>query len=529
MGSVQVGGMEDDFLFAADGSLKGEPSPALENPSPLTAPWRLLVVDDDPEVHSVTRYALRKVRFRDRGLELLYAFSAAEARDVLAREADIALVLLDVVMETDDAGLRLVHAIRDELGNNAVRIILRTGQPGQAPEERVIVDYDVNDYKAKTELTAQKLYTTVIAALRAYDDIMAIEANRRALRRMIALDDRLRPDMGLEAYAQTMLEQTGSILGTQVDGLVCAVVPDADGSLDAPRYRLLAASGAYAGTALPLPGTPLLDTLAMMEAGGQTWVEGRRACLHLPGADGTLFLTLLECDRRLEGPDADILGVLAAKLATGMANIVLYERLRRANADLRGITQTLESRVAERTRELIEANAKLLKLASIDSLTGVMNRRRFMEVAEVERERACRHRRPLSLLLIDLDRFKLINDNYGHHAGDRVICHAVDRIAETLRTADSLARYGGEELVVLLPETGLEAAGRVAERVRAVIDSTPILHEGHAIPLTISIGAAEWQGESENLVALLDRADRALYCAKQSGRNRVELAGEQMA
>ncbi|MDG5495842.1 diguanylate cyclase [Niveispirillum sp. BGYR6] len=517
-------GVEDDFLFAEDGSLRA-PTPAAASPvSTVLAPWRVLIVDDDEEVHSVTRYALRKVNFRNRPLELISAFSAAQALTILKAQPDMALVLLDVVMETDDAGLRLVRAIRDDLGNHTVRLILRTGQPGQAPEERVIVDYDVNDYKAKTELTAQKLFTTVIAALRAFDDIVAIETNRHGLRRMIALDDRLRPDMGLEAYAQTVLEQTGAILGTMVDGLVCAVETDGNDSADAPRYRPVAASGNWAGEALPLPGHPLHQALAALETSRQTGAAGQRAGLYLPGPDGSLFLTLLDCGRPLGPLDCDLLGVLAAKVAAGLANIVLYEKLRRVNADLRSMTQTLESRVTERTHELMEANAKLERLASIDSLTGIMNRRCFMEHALRECERAGRYHRQLSLLLIDLDRFKLVNDNHGHAAGDTVIRQAVERAAGVLRTNDCIARYGGEELVVLLPETGLEMAQRVAERVRQAIGATPIPHENVAIPLTASIGVAEWCGEAESLDQLLDRADQALYAAKQGGRDRVELA-----
>jgi diguanylate cyclase (GGDEF)-like protein len=526
---VSVDGLDDDFLFAEDGTLRA-PSPVASSPVLSSLPpWRVLIVDDDEEVHSVTRYALRKVCFRDRPLELTSAYSAAEALRVLADQPDMALVLMDVVMETDDAGLRLVRAIREDLGNRSVRLILRTGQPGQAPEERVIVDYDVNDYKAKTELTAQKLFTTVIAALRAFDDITTIETNRRGLRRMIALDDRLRPDMGLEAYAQTVLEQTGPILGTEIDGLVCAVEAGAQDDSDAPRYRPVAASGAWAGEMLPLPGTPLHQALAELEATRQTGADGNRAALYLPGPDGSLFLALLEGRRTLGPLDCDLLGVLAAKVAAGLANIVLYERLRRVNADLRGMTQTLESRVVERTRELSEANEKLEKLASIDSLTGILNRRCFMEMAQMERERAGRYHRQLSVLLIDLDRFKSVNDNHGHAAGDTVIRQAVERAASALRTNDCIARYGGEELVVLLPEAGLDMAARVAERIRRAIGSTPIPHENVDIPLTVSIGVAQWGGEPESLDQLLDRADQALYAAKQGGRDRVELAGVAVA
>nr|MBP6600126.1 response regulator [Giesbergeria sp.] len=155
--------------------LKLKPANPLASATPQLRDWRVLVVDDDVEVHAVTRLILGKMRYKGRGIELLSAHSGIEARQVMTSQSDIAVVLLDVVMETDDAGLRLVSVIRQELGNTATRIILRTGQPGQAPEEQVIVDYDINDYKAKSELTAQKLFTTVVAALRSYETIVALE------------------------------------------------------------------------------------------------------------------------------------------------------------------------------------------------------------------------------------------------------------------------------------------------------------------------------------------------------------------
>nr|WP_245986402.1 DUF3369 domain-containing protein [Azospirillum thermophilum] len=147
--------------------------------------WKMLIVDDEPEVHAITKLVLADFVYKGRPAHFISAFSAAEARRVLASETDIAIILLDVVMETDDAGLQLVHHIREELKNRHVRIILRTGQPGQAPERAVILDYDINDYKAKTQLTAQQLFTTTVAALRSYEDITTIEANRRGLEKII--------------------------------------------------------------------------------------------------------------------------------------------------------------------------------------------------------------------------------------------------------------------------------------------------------------------------------------------------------
>ena len=134
-------------------------------------PWKILIIDDEKDVHAATRLAIKDIRYKDRKLELYSAYSGAEGYEKMCEHPDMALVLLDVVMETDDAGLMLVSRIRNELKNNTSRIVLRTGQPGQAPEQQVILEYDINDYKTKTELTVQKLFTTVISSLRAYENL----------------------------------------------------------------------------------------------------------------------------------------------------------------------------------------------------------------------------------------------------------------------------------------------------------------------------------------------------------------------
>lgn len=147
--------------------------------------WKVLVVDDEPDIRSLTRLNLKNFRFANRELEILEAASAAEAKALLVEHSDIAVALIDVVMETDDAGLKLVEYIRNELGNALLRIVIRTGQPGIAPERYVIEHYDIDDYKDKTELTAQRLYTTVRTAVKSYRDLKIIEMNRRGLARVL--------------------------------------------------------------------------------------------------------------------------------------------------------------------------------------------------------------------------------------------------------------------------------------------------------------------------------------------------------
>jgi len=136
--------------------------------------WKILIVDDEEDIHHVTRIALKGFTFRGKPVVFYDAYSAAEAEKILKKHPDIALILLDVVMETTNAGLDLVKIIRDKLGNKVTQIIIRTGQPGQAPERDVIVSYEINDYKTKTELTSLKLFTVALASLRAYEAVQQI-------------------------------------------------------------------------------------------------------------------------------------------------------------------------------------------------------------------------------------------------------------------------------------------------------------------------------------------------------------------
>ncbi|MCF2856115.1 ATP-binding protein [Pseudoalteromonas sp. SMS1] len=135
------------------------------------APWTVLLVDDEPEIHQVTKMALSRFTYEDRTLEFLHAYSKREALEIMRSNDEISVILLDVIMETDTAGLDCVREIRHVLKNKAVRIILRTGQPSTIPEHEVMLKYDINDYKNKVDLTKSRLYIVMTSALRAYQDI----------------------------------------------------------------------------------------------------------------------------------------------------------------------------------------------------------------------------------------------------------------------------------------------------------------------------------------------------------------------
>jgi response regulator RpfG family c-di-GMP phosphodiesterase len=207
--------MSDEICFAED---------IEEEVTEYLGKWKVLIVDDEPEVHAVTKLALSDFVFQDKSLEFISAYSGKEAKQIFIDHKDIAVVLLDVVMETDDAGLKVADFVRNEAMNNFTRIILRTGQPGQAPERDVIINYDINDYKSKTELTAQKLFTVVISALRSYRDITVIEENRIGLEKIISASADLFSIHSLEYFIEGIVQQLASLLGGSKD---CAYLTSA--------------------------------------------------------------------------------------------------------------------------------------------------------------------------------------------------------------------------------------------------------------------------------------------------------------
>ena len=167
-------------------------------------------------------------------------------------------------------------------------------------------------------------------------------------------------------------------------------------------------------------------------------------------------------------------------------------------------------------------HGEVQKLAITDALTGLYNRRGFFELGQREVERSRRFQRPLVAIMMDVDRFKFINDVYGHPVGDRVLQTVAKRCADNLRRIDILGRFGGDEFTILLPETDIYRARGVAERVRQCVAATPVPADEALVEVSVSLGIARATNATPDLDVLISRADAAMYLAKQAGRNRVE-------
>jgi signal transduction histidine kinase/response regulator of citrate/malate metabolism len=315
--------------------------------------WKVAVIDDDPAVHEGTRFALSDYNLRGQTLQILSAYSAAEGRSLMRAHPDIAAVLLDVIMETDAAGLDLVEYIRNEIKNETVRIILRTGQPGQAPERRVIVQYDINDYKAKTELTADKLFTSLTAALRSYQQLERMVQTRRGLEIIIDAASTLYDFKSMQRLAEGVLTQLASLLNVDCAGIL--VLRD-DGGNSGSDFSVLAGSGCYSrfiGTAGSKSLDP--DVRQMVEAAFQRRKNeflDHRSVLYLRTGSGREVVVLLQAERQLSETDRALVEIFGSRLSIAFDNVILYQQLQQANSQL-------EERVSQRTRALMQANRRL--------------------------------------------------------------------------------------------------------------------------------------------------------------------------
>ena len=299
-------------------------------------PWTVLIVDDEEAVHTITRLVLAGLTFRNRPIQLLSAYTAQNGIAVLRAHPEVALVLLDVVMETDDAGLRAVQQVREELNNVNVRVVLRTGQPGKAPERDVVVRYEIDGYELKTEQTSQNLVTVVIAALRSFELIRSIERNRAGLELIINATAEMSQLRTARAFAASALQNLQALFNRSGGAVFCAPSGRATGT-DTSPVEVLAGTGPYTSWAARMlddadPEGRIRAEIVQQGSGAPALPEhlalGTALVLKPPHLrSATIWVHDVYA---LDPIEKQLLDVFCSKIAVAFDNVQLIELFRKA-------------------------------------------------------------------------------------------------------------------------------------------------------------------------------------------------------
>ncbi len=316
--------MPDELIFA-------EESPTLKGRK--KDPWKILIVDDESSVHMTTKLVLNNFHFMDRELAFFSAYSAQEAKALLKAHDDFALIFLDVVMEEQDSGLKLVRYIREELENQFVRIVLRTGQPGYAPEEDVVVAYDINDYKTKTELSVTKMTTTLISALRGYHDLVRINRNRANLERVIDASTHLYGYKDLSQFATVLVEEARRLFDDFDHALYIQVSTlEVEGDLIVAASHLFRAA---IGQPLSVIGDDrLLELIQRARASGGSQQSRRYFVGYHPLASGREELLIIAYDFDVEAIDQHLMELFSSNVAIAFDNVLIFENITAAQEEV---------------------------------------------------------------------------------------------------------------------------------------------------------------------------------------------------
>ncbi len=338
--------------------------------------YKVLIVDDEADIHLVTKMALTGFTFDGCGLEILHAYSAQEAELILQQHRDVAIILLDVVMETETAGLLLVDIIRNKLELNNTRIVLRTGQPGQAPEQEVIVEYDINDYKSKVELTSQKLFTLMHSCLRSYRDIVSLERNKQGLQQVIQASKGIFNKHAFDTFISGALKQLTDLLHLD-DAYVLAheIGVYKFEKLDSHSYETYDQQGLHNNvkvSTLPEDIRKILNESIQ----GQTNIFTQKHIVLYCRTQFFITLFLVTPIGELSTIDKELINIFSENITIGLENIHLEENIKSNQKEIvYRLGEIVETRSKEtgfhvkRVALYCELLAKLVKLPAEDVAT----------------------------------------------------------------------------------------------------------------------------------------------------------------
>ncbi|MFA7430838.1 MAG: sensor domain-containing diguanylate cyclase [Rhodospirillaceae bacterium] len=445
--------------------------------------WLVLMVGGNGAAHDAVKAALDEVCHAGRSVKVAAAQSAEQARRLLSAMPGVAVCLIDLHLEDGRSALELVRHIRDDIGNSAARILL-CGGPGVVPNVALLDQLDIDGVHPALSSSMEMMKAAVLAALRAHDRMLELDAARVNLTRLNhELETRVRERIRDHTANRERVE---SIL----DAVLFPILISRQGDL-LVRYANRRVGELF--------GQPVEDVQ-----------EARMADFFDDPRERERVMRMLDHLGRFDDEE------IRLRRADGTTFWALMSGVVMQYAGQSCILATFND-ISERKAMEIE----LQRLATTDELTGAATRRYFLDLAGQELRRARRFSHPLAVLVFDIDHFKPVNDRFGHAAGDTVLRAVSESVRRVLREVDTFGRIGGEEFAVVLPETEAANAIQAAERLRRAVGGTAHGVEGLGA-VTVSVGVAELIDGDQGLQDLMDRADHALYRAKRLGRNRVE-------
>ena len=439
--------------------------------------WYVAIIDDDEDVHQATKFAMLDVVILGRRIEFLHAYSNQEARELFARHGDIAVVLLDVVMETERAGLELVGYIRETLHWADTRIILRTGQPGYAPEEDAIRDYDINDYKTKSELTRKKLLTTLTASIRSYDLIRTIDASRRGLHQIITSGASFAVEDGIQTFAAGVVTQLAALCGVPSEGLICAQADSPNEAGVAEQFSIVASAGQY--SSLMNTSIDELDNVRIREAFKKvlttrtSLIEDNAMTLYFSGHGNRPMAAFVDLPHSLSSVDHQLLEVFCQNFGVCLDNLALVSQLK--------------------------------SHAYRDQFLLLPNRLKFISEIDAVIEKGEKNK---VVVLVDIDDFAETNDVLGHVYGDLLLKAVAERLQRHYGSSVFLARISGDVFGLLGPASVLDP-----EKIRRLFEE-PFEIESTAHTVVTSMGVVMLDGFESNGADVLKDASIALKRTK---------------
>lgn len=462
--SAHPSGNDNLFLFADE----EEPQEEVND----TDNWHILIVDDDKEIHTVTQLALSGVKILGKSLFFGHAYSGRDSVVYLREHSDVAIILMDVVMESDNAGLDAIKQIRDVLHQHDTRIILRTGQPGYAPEEQIVQDYDINDYKTKTELTRSKLVTTIISALRSYKQLCQIKQNHVYLQQIVEASSHIQKQPQPEKFVQLVVSQFSQLLQLPLQGLLLVQ------TLNQSENRTYVVGATDEFESLTQQSLEQIDngriihqvSLCLTQEDYQ--LNEHDTVLFIPGQKHHAALYLDSGIQRLE--QRPYIDVFLSNISVALDNIKLIQQLKTT--------------------------------AYTDKLSGLYNRAGFIKAVNhyLQNEQMGD-----VIALIDISHFSEVNHGLSQEIGNLMLKACTDRLAEQFSNHCQLARVNADVFGIIGSKETLNP-----ESIESLF-SFPLMVAEQRMPVYFNMGFLSRDDSTTTGLQALKRADIALNHAKK--------------